>query len=262
MHGWGTFPSFPLLLIPLPAFPRPISSLTSTPPGLFFFLLFLLLIFAAIGWVVYTRIRASRQGLPPPPWKSYIPFLGKSQSATNYPTPRSSGPLEWIRDQVDKLRNKRTARGAYEETGRGADGTGAGLARGRDDDAWDTRAPGRDEEESYAAAGPGGYYEEAELGLAPKPGVQSSHTPEPYGGAAARTDYVGAERGRSQQRGHGMGEGSLGVNDPFGDQNEASSLRSVSPRPVEGKGHGQGQGSLEVKGDSPTSRRSMFREGL
>lgn len=166
------------------------------------------------------------------------------------------------------MRNKRPARGAYEETGRGADGgyagagTGSGLARGRDDDAWDTRAPGRDEEESYAAAGPGGYYEEAELGLAPTPGVQTYNAPEPYRGAAGSSDYIGAERGRSQQRGHGLGDGSLGVNDPFGDQNEASSLRSVSPRPVEGKGHGQGQGSLEVKGDSPTSRRSMFREGL
>lgn len=242
--------------------------------GLFFFLLFLLLIFAAIGWVVFTRIRASRQGLPPPPWKSYIPFLGATQSTTNYPTPRSSGPLEWVKDQIAKLRNKRTARGAYEETGRGADGAyvgaDAGLAsgRGRDDDAWDTRAPGRDEEESYAASGPGGYYEEAELGLAPTPGLQSFnrtlddsfHTPQPYQGGV--TDYIGGagERGRSAQRGHGQGASSLTA-DPFGDQNEANSLRSVSPRPV--TGHGHGAGSLEVKGgDSPTERRSMFREGL
>lgn len=133
---------------------------------------------------------------------------------------------------------------------------GAGASRGRDDDAWDTRAPGRDEEESYAAAGPGGYYEEAELGLAPTPGVRGA--PEPYGGGS---DYIGGggERGRSAQRGHGQGAGSL-TTDPFGDQHEASSLRSVSPRPV---GHGGGPGSLEVKsGDSPTERRSMFREGL
>ena len=189
--------------------------------------------------------------------------MGKTQSSTNYPTPRSSGPLEWIRDQLDKLRNKRTARGAYEETGRGTDGSyagaNAGLARGRDDDAWDTRAPGRDEEEAYAA-GPGGYYEEAELGLAPTPGVQTFHTPEPYAGG--RTDYMGAagERGRSAQR---MGDGASSLKvDPFSDQNEAASLRSVSPRPVDGPRHGQGQGSLEVKGDSPTSRKSMFREGL
>jgi hypothetical protein len=129
---------------------------------------------------------------------------------------------------------------------------GAGATRGRDDDAWDTRAPGRDEEESYAA-GPGGYYEEAELGLAPR------GAPEPYTGG--RSDYAagGGERGRSAQRGHGQGAGSL-TTDPFGDQHEASSLRSVSPRPV---GHGGGPGSLEVKaGDSPTERRSMFREGL
>lgn len=229
--------------------------------GLFFLLLFLLLVFAALGWIIYTRLHASRQGLPPPPLKSYIPFLSGPQSTTNYPTPRSSGPLEWIKDQVAKLRNKRTARGAYEETGRGADGSYTG-ARGRDDDAWDTRAPGREEDDSYAAAGPGGYDEEAELGLAPAPAVAGLHAPEPYGGAAGRTDYRGgggSDRGRSGQRSHGTGAGSLTA-DPFGDQHEASSLRDVSPRPV---GHGQGGGSLEVKGgDSPTERRSMFREGL
>ena len=252
MRGWGiSYLSLRLTQV----------LLTSTT-GLFFLLLFLLLVFGAIGWIVYTRLRASRQGLPPPPLKSYIPFLGSSQSTSNYPTPRSSGPLEWIKDQLAKLRNQRTARGAYEETGRGVDGSYAGAGagtRGRDDDAWDTRAPGRDEEESYAAAGPGGYYEEAELGLAPTPGV---HAAEPYVGGAGRTDYIGgggAERGRSAQRGHGQGAGSLTA-DPFDDQHEANSLRSVSPRPV---GHGQGAGSLEIKsGDSPTERRSMFREGL
>jgi hypothetical protein len=255
MHGWGS--SSPSSL---PTLTTSSQSLTTLLTGLFFLLLFLLVVFAIAGWIIYTRLRASRQGLPPPPLKSYIPFLSSSNATSNYPTPRSSGPLEWIKDQLAKLRNQRTARGAYEETGRGVDGSYAGAgaggaARGRDDDAWDTRAPGRDEEESYAAAGPGGYYEEAELGLAP-----TKAAPEPYGGAAGRSDYTGGgERGRWAQRGHGQGAGSL-TTDPFGDQHEASSLRSVSPRPV---GHGEGPGSLEVKtGDSPIERRSMFREGL
>src|SRR4051812_14801030 len=88
--------------------------------GLFFFLFFLLLIFAVIGWVIFTQWRARRDGLPPPSWRFYIPFLGGSSrgaSASNYPTPRSAGPIEWIKDQLGKLRNRRTAQGAYEETG-------------------------------------------------------------------------------------------------------------------------------------------------
>jgi hypothetical protein len=258
--------------------------------GLFFFLLFLLLIFAAIGWVFFTQYRARKAGLPPPSFKSYIPFVGGSArgaSASNYPTPRSAGPIEWVKDQLDKLRNRRTAQGAYEETGSqqesGIAGYGAGgsarRGRGAEDDAWDSQV--RDEDPyGGAGAGAGGYYEEQELGLTPTPGLQS----EPYGAGSsyldARTGYEN-ERGRSQNRSPGLKTGaglqtgqqgharpgSAGQN-PFGDDNEAASLRDVSPRPeVDGRGigHVKGQASLDSQhgGDSPTStRKSMFREGL
>ena len=118
------------------------------------------------------------------------------------------------------------------------------------------------EEDPYGA-GPGGYYEEQELGLAPTPGLVN----EPYGGGSsyldARTGYEG-ERGRSQNRAGlqpgGAGAAAQGQN-PFGDDNEAASLRDVSPRP---EGHVKGQESLDsTTADSPTStRKSMFREGL
>ncbi|KIV85936.1 hypothetical protein PV11_01586 [Exophiala sideris] len=228
--------------------------------GWFFLLLILLLLFGIIGWVIYTQVTARRQGLPPPSlksWKTYIPFMNR-QGSTNYPAPRRSGPFEWIRDQISKLGNKRTARGAYEEAGGEAGYTGARRGRGVEDDAWDTRVGNED---PYAS-GPGyAGYEEQELGLAPTPGVQSG----PYSGSSAAGgggDYLSAGRGYTD--GNRGRPGSRGA-DPFGDQNEAPSLRSVSPRPV---GHTKNNESLDTQGSgdgntSPNStRKSVFREGL
>jgi len=214
--------------------------------GLFFFLLFLLVIFAYGGWIGWTQYKARRAGLPPPSWKHYVPFVKSDQSTTNYPTPRSSGPLEWIKDQISKIRNPRSARGAYEETGAGYAPPGRGRGRGFEDDVWDTRVGGS-HDDPYAN-NQGGYaanYEEQELGLAPTPGLHA----ESYGGGSG---YTGA-RGRQ------------GGENPFGDHNEAPSLRSVSPRPeMDNRGH-QAQGSLdsEAGGGSPTgTRKSAFREGI
>lgn len=235
--------------------------------GWFFLLLFLLLIFGAIGWVVFTQVRARRAGLPPPTFKSYIPFVGGSSSARNYPTPRSGGPIEWIKDRISSMKNSRTAQGAYEEPLEA--GTMGRGRRGLDpDEAWDARVG--NEADAY---GPSGHYEEQELGLAP------SH--EPYGGTgyAGASSYSDGERGRSRSREPepyvGGGQQSLSANygeergrapsteNPFGDQHEAGSLRDVSPRPVvDTSGLGaapKGKGSHE---DSPTERRSMFRESL
>lgn len=116
----------------------------------------------------------------------------------------------------------------------------------------------------------GGYgYEEQELGL-----QDPSHGP--YGGGGYGDVGVGgieAGRGRSRSRQRELDErydeevhagGRPGGLNPFGDGAEASSMRSVSPRPAE-QGHKRGQSSLNTTGsadDSPTERRSMFREGL
>ena len=253
--------------------------------GDFFIVLVVLILLGGGGWVAYTQIRARRAGLPPPTLKSYIPFLhGRDDATANYPAPRSGGIGGWIKDKLDGLRNKRTAGGAYEEAGLaggvgGAGGGGAGSSSRRGhrmdpDEAWDARVGG--EADAY---GPGGYYEEQELGLRPH---------EPYGGAGygastpglvpAMPEYGhGDERGRSRSREPEtyVGGGQRGLDqryaeemagagaqsDPFGDHAEVSSqLRDVSPRPDSygGKGH-QNNRSLE---DSPQERRSMFRENV
>lgn len=218
-----------------------------------------------IGWVVYAQVTARKQGVPAPSlksWKTYVPFL-RSQGSSNYPAPRHASPLEWIRDQFSRLTNKRTARGAYEEAG-GETGLVGGGRRGRgvEDDAWDTRVGNED---PYSS-GPGGYagYEEQELGLAPTPGLHN----EPYGGGSgsgAGADYLDVRGGG----GRGRPGSSSRENNPFGDQNEAPSLRSISPRPDQDGGHGQhikgnlSLDSAEGGNSSPTStRKSVFREGI
>jgi len=167
--------------------------------------------------------------------------------------------MDWVKDQIDKLRNKRTARGAYEETGSVEQYSGARRGRGLEDDAWDTRVGNED---PYGA-GPGGYNEEQELGLAPTPGVQN----EPYGGGQdylrANTAY-GDERGRSHSREQSSGS-RLGDN-PFADENAVPNLRSVSPRPEMDKGHTKGNLSVDTDNGGNTSpistRKSIFREGI
>lgn len=244
--------------------------------GLFFLLLFLALIFGAAGWIFWTRSRAQRSGLPPPPLTSYIPFYRGSGSATNYPTPRPSHITDWFKDTLARLRNKRSARGAYEEPQTLPGGRARGT-RGLDpDEAWDTRVG--NEADAYGP-GPGGYYEEQELGLH---GGRSNINLPTYGQGEVRAHsatrepeaYIGGgpeglDRRYDEEMGYGAARGREAEN-PFGDAAEPSQLRAVSPRPAmhdrtvsrETMGStlsAKKKGSLE---ESPTERRSMFREGL
>lgn len=104
----------------------------------------------------------------------------------------------------------------------------------------------------------GGYYEEQELGEGP------------YGGGGYGSG--GRLDERYDEAMHGEARGRV---NPFGEQAEEISVRSVSPRPyVEtgkagGKGahHQRGQSSLgttagSATDESPTERRSMFREDV
>jgi hypothetical protein len=277
---------------------------------LFFLLLFLLLLLSAIAWILFSQIRARRSGLPPPTWRSYLPFIRSRGSSgsnsggfSNLPSPRSTNPLEWLKDKLTLLRQgrNRTAQGHYEEAGGYPGGGSSGTApppyagasssrrpRGTDpDEAWDTRVG--NEADAYAGSGPGGYHEEQELGptsgranpyagaaaaaAAAMPaygegadprGRSKSRDPPPSGvmGAQGRLDtrYELETGGKSSQQQRG-----LDASNPFSDANEAPSLRGVSPRPgpelhggPESKGKGGG-GPLE---DSPSERRSMFRESL
>ena len=168
------------------------------------------------------------------------------------------------------MQRKRTAAGAYEgasglEAGGGTAYAGAPgrRARGVDpDEAWDTRVG--NEADAYGAP-----YEETELGEQP-------YGHGGYGGSSMPAYGEGDDRGRSRSRDAGVdverryheetaagGQTHLGDN-PFGDQHEAASLKDVSPRPhveTQGldQGHAKGKGSHD---DSPTERRSVFREGI
>ncbi|KAK2070274.1 hypothetical protein P8C59_004784 [Phyllachora maydis] len=265
--------------------------------GAAFLTLFLLIVAAAIGWILFTRLRASRLGLPPPPLTSYIPFYHPSAAATPYgpAQPAPGGVAGWVSDRIRafKQRNARTAAGAYESATRGGGGGGVGR-RGfgplDPDDAWDARVG--NEADAY---GPGGYYEEQELGLAPQRYNQphggggvglygnTEYTGSAYamnlaatapggGGLAAEGDEEDA-RGRTAsrsprtERGAAATAAAAGTN-PFDDDAadpSDMSLRGVSPRPIEtGSGsaaaaeaHGAGKGH-----DSPTERKSIFREDV
>lgn len=174
--------------------------------------------------------------------------------------------MGWFNDKVKafKNRNNRSAGGAYEEPlssnvrGRASN---RGFGPLDPDDAWDARVG--TEADAY---GPGGYYEEQELGLhndrgaglAPGPGYGEgsrgrslSREPEPYIGGS----QAGLDRRYDEEMGRKPAQ------NPFDDAAELpsnNSLRGVSPRPIDtGKGH-KPQDSI----DSPTERRSMFRENM
>ncbi|KAH7386582.1 hypothetical protein BKA64DRAFT_146825 [Cadophora sp. MPI-SDFR-AT-0126] len=236
--------------------------------GAFFIIVAFVLIASCAAWVIYTHLRARRLGLPQPTLSSYNPF----HSADRYgaPSPARGGVIGWVNDKVAAFKNRgnRSAGGAYEEPlssnvrGRASN---RGFGPLDPDEAWDARVG--TEADAY---GPGGYYEEQELGLhnergaglaAPGYGEGSrgrslSREPEPYIGGS----QAGLDRRYDEEMGRKP------VQNPFDDDvaevTGNSSLRGVSPRPIEtGMGSGQGHKTQDSI-DSPTERRSMFRENM
>ena len=229
--------------------------------GFIFLLLILLIPLAAAIYILYTRIRAQRAGIPPPSLASYNPFATRFRTTQNYPA--SSGFAGWVRSKANSFRSSGRG-GAYEEP------LGRRGARGLDpDEAWDARVG--NEADGYSA---GGYYEEQDLELQPSLGG----APYTGGGYGERQGQVlpnyGSEdfkRGRSVNR-EGedrIGETEQGLDrrydeemgrgDPFGDDAERSNLRGVSPRPVEDDDRGHKKTDSV---DSKTERRSIFREDV
>ncbi|KAI4602412.1 hypothetical protein KJ359_009655 [Pestalotiopsis sp. 9143b] len=243
--------------------------------GIFFIVLIVLLIVAAAGWVVFTQLRARRLGLPAPSLSSYNPFSRSDASPYGAQGQSAGGISGWF----NKLKNgnKRSAAGAYEAPSANTAGGRAprGFGALDPDEAWDSRV-------GNEADGYGGYYEEQELdhrhggagnpyghdpyggsgypmNLAATPG----HAPEPYGG------HHDEPRGRSRERDPELGVPSSGHaggsrtrQNPFDDaQAEPSniSLRGVSPRPIETHNDGNAANPFN---DSPTERRSIFRENV
>jgi len=194
----------------------------------------------------------------------------------------------WFSDRIRsfKNRNNRTATGAYEGAPSGGNnprGGRRGFGPLDPDEAWDSRV-------GHEADGYGGYYEEQELGLHPSQHSSQQHQGAGYGGDGssyqmnlASTPAGGAtphniddeERGRSRSRHTGgvAPPGGLATErNPFDDNAEPSnmSMRGVSPRPIDPPAGaaggasrpvgGGGQGQQHKDDDSPTERRSIFRE--
>ena len=129
------------------------------------------------------------------------------------------------------------------------------------DEAWDARVG--NEAEVY---GPGGYYEEQELGLRQPTAYSGTGygAPADRGFEAAPTSGLSAAKdGKSRSRSPGPRSGPVSDN-PFGDDN-AASLRSVSPRPLDTRGAavaGKAKGGGSPDGSPTFERRSMFRENM
>ncbi|KAI9736254.1 MAG: hypothetical protein M1834_001140 [Cirrosporium novae-zelandiae] len=222
--------------------------------GIFLIVLIILIVLASIILLFLSRRRASAQGLPPPPLSSYNPF--------------SSSSVAWIKNKFASLR-----RGRQRDVEGGYEGASGGRGRGlRDDEggAWDARmGGGRDD-----------YFEEQELG--PHDGDRVGGYEEyraagtPYSGAGYEAPQTQAERGRSATRSPPLTVPGTQRNlttdahNPFGDEHEEPSLRSVSPRPMgdnagaSGAAGTAGHLSKDNAGsNSPTeSRKSLFREDM
>jgi hypothetical protein len=219
--------------------------------GAFFIIVAFIALFGAVAWIVFTHLRARRLGLPQPTFASYNPF-NSSRGFDN-----SGGGGGWFSDKIRafKNRNNRSQTGGYEEP-LSSNVRGRAASRGfgplDPDDAWDARVG--NEADAY------GPYEEQELGLhdetgyhgvgaTPDRGRNRSTEPEPYIGGS----HAGLDRRYDEEMGRP-------AQNPFGDDAAVSnvSLRGVSPRPIDTKAHV----TQEETGDSPSERRSMFREDV
>ena len=210
---------------------------------------------AYFGYVYWRRIQAQKKGLPPPPFN---PFNHSDRDGASRIYPAPSGIVGWAKNKYHAIRGSGSRSGAYEPT--------ASARRGLDpDEAWDARVGA--ESDGY---GPGGYYEEQELGLRPPPagytgggyGVDApSYGEDLHRGRSISRDntaYVGGGISRDRRNDEGLHPSER--ENPFGDTAETSSMRGVSPRPHEEGRQKQSNDEGGLKADSPTERRSMFRE--
>ncbi|KXX76332.1 hypothetical protein MMYC01_206252 [Madurella mycetomatis] len=220
--------------------------------GIVVLVLVVVAIAGAIWWIIFTRMRAQRLGLPPPGLTSYIPFL-KSSSSYEGPSPAPGGIVGWINDRIRLLRhgrNTRTAAGAYEGQSYNAGYTSTGGARGRgfdqDDDAWDSRV-------GHGPDGYNPYEEERELGLVPPQGQQGDGYQMNL--AVGPAEQGEETRGRTRSRSPAPAPPPARKGNPFDDDAEPSniSLRGVSPRPMDNS-----FAARKARGDE--DRRSVFRE--
>lgn len=236
--------------------------------GAFLLALLAIIILASIAWIIFVHLRARRLGLPTPTLSSYNPFA----SRTSYtPQPRTGGLIGWISDKYRSFRSRRsrTAGGAYEEP-LGAYGAGGGGARSGfgaldPDEAWDARVGN---EADY-------YREEQEVGLNADTGYSGVGAEErgrtrgrrgeegPYGVDSQRELD---RRYEEEMAGQGQGvvvtkSGGSQSRNPFDDSAAVgTSLRGVSPRPDMSAGRDGEHEGFGGDPDSPTGKRSSFKE--
>jgi len=112
-----------------------------SPIGIAMLVLFLLLLVAIVGYIVYSQLRARRLGLPAPTWRSYIPFLNNSRGSRS--TRPSTGPLGWIKSKTTPSAGSFSIGGPTGYTGAAvrSQRTRAQFDQVRQDDeeAWDAR---------------------------------------------------------------------------------------------------------------------------
>ncbi|KAG6041681.1 hypothetical protein E4U41_002955 [Claviceps citrina] len=201
-----------------------------------------LLTAAAVGWVVWTQVRARKLGLPQPGLLSYLPWKRSDQNPYGPPQPAPGGLVGWFNDQVRKVknRNSRSAAGAYEGQSRGAGAGRRGFGPLDPDEAWDARVC--HEADEY------GYLEESDPGR---------HGPTEYLGGSYSMDLAptpGATYDDDLER----GRRGLGAN-PFDDDGAASSLRGVSPRPIDtaaAQKHDSRGDALGSAGSTPSNKKN------
>ncbi|KYK59634.1 hypothetical protein DCS_00767 [Drechmeria coniospora] len=175
---------------------------------------------AAVGWIVFTQLRARRLGLPPPSLSSYLFWKKGAENGYGTPRPAPGGIVGWFNDQVRKFksRNNRSATGAYEQPLNGSGGANRGR-RGfgplDPDEAWDARV-GQE-------VGEYDYFEGQELGHGPGRSEYAgggSYNASPTVTPSAKFD----EAGRSRLSTREPADAPAVRMNPFGDD-AASSLR-------------------------------------
>lgn len=228
--------------------------------GIIVGVIIILAILGFIAWVLYSRLRARRLGIPPAPLN---PFSDRNRVGGS----RSGGILGWVREKIGSAQRQRTAGGAYEGTsgpgGGGGGGFGAGGGRsgarsqrafgGLDpDEAWDARVG--TEADGYG-------YEEQELSLRGMP-ARDDEDGLGYGGSkygrlgstAQGMDGQGGRGRRSEldaRYDEEMGHQPGASRNPFDDAEASNmSLREVSPM----RHSSDSTGTVE--------RKSAFREQI
>lgn len=195
--------------------------------------------------------------------KGGLPFFKSSSSPYGAPQPARGGIVGWVNDRLRALKNRntRTAAGAYESSGAGGPPPGRrGFGPLDPDEAWDARVDNEDQElgltshhgdTSYGGSGDGSY----PMNLATT-----------LGDASAEFRDEEHARGRTRSRSPGLAPGRTTSKNPFDDDADPSnlSMRAVSPRPIDTAGPAAAPSTGGKAGqkdpDSPTERRSIFRE--